>query len=161
MNRAPVCFKTNRRVEFRDTDAAGIVHFSAFFVYMEQAEHELLRHLGLSVMLEDADGHISWPRVSASCDYRNAAKFEDVLQIEVTINEVGHTSVTYGFCFTRDEVTIATGSITAVCCRIKPDGTHRATRIPVKIAEKLRGETEAESEESASKGQGNGGRGIA
>ncbi|MCG8653286.1 MAG: hypothetical protein MI861_25835, partial [Pirellulales bacterium] len=39
-------FSTKRRVEFRDTDAAGIVHFSAFFPMMEAAEHEMLRSLG-------------------------------------------------------------------------------------------------------------------
>ena len=51
-------FKTERRVEFRDTDAAGIVHFSVFFAYMEQAEHEFLRSLGLSVHGGvDADGN--------------------------------------------------------------------------------------------------------
>ena len=58
-------YKTTRRVEFRDTDAAGMVHFSVFFVYMEQAEHELLRHLGLSVVLSDESGPISFPRVAA------------------------------------------------------------------------------------------------
>lgn len=151
MIRAPVRFKTNRRVEFRDTDAAGIVHFSAFFVYMEQAEHEMLRHAGLSVVLEDADGPISWPRVSASCDYRNPAKFEDVLEIEVSVNELTRRSVTYGFRFTRDETLIATGSITAVCCRIRPDGSHRATRIPAWIARKLRGEEESKVAEAKSR----------
>lgn len=145
MIRAPVRFKTNRRVEFRDTDAAGIVHFSAFFVYMEQAEHEMLRHAGLSVILEDADGPISWPRVSASCDYRNPAKFEDVLQVEVSIDRLTQRSVTYGFRFTREETLIASGSITAVCCRIKPDGSHRAAKIPAWFARKLRGEEEPKS----------------
>lgn len=43
-------FKTKRRVEFRETDMAGIVHFSNFFAYMEQAEHALLRSLDLGVM---------------------------------------------------------------------------------------------------------------
>ena len=38
-------FTTARRIEFRDTDAAGIVHFSAFFLWMESAEHELLRRV--------------------------------------------------------------------------------------------------------------------
>ena len=41
--------QTRRRVEFRDTDAAGIVHFSAFFFWMESAEHELLRAAGVTV----------------------------------------------------------------------------------------------------------------
>ena len=43
-------FRSTRRIEFRDTDAAGIVHFSAFFYYMESVEHEFLRQLGLSVL---------------------------------------------------------------------------------------------------------------
>ena len=34
-------FVTTRRVEFCQTDAAGIMHFAAFFELMEQAEHEL------------------------------------------------------------------------------------------------------------------------
>ncbi|MFM8187245.1 MAG: acyl-CoA thioesterase [Pirellula sp.] len=42
-------FSWNRRVEFAETDAAGIVHFSSFFLYMEQAEHALFRSLGLSI----------------------------------------------------------------------------------------------------------------
>ena len=55
--RMPQSFRTSRRVEFRDTDAAGIVHFSVFFTWMEAAEHELLRSLGLSVVLEGRDRH--------------------------------------------------------------------------------------------------------
>ena len=82
---APLRFQTQRRVEFRDTDAAGIMHFSAFFVYMEQAEHELLRSLGLSVVAHDDEGEISWPRISATCDFRNPARFEDLLDIALTM----------------------------------------------------------------------------
>ena len=37
-------FHYRRRVEFCETDAAGIVHFSAYFQYMEQAEHSRSRH---------------------------------------------------------------------------------------------------------------------
>ena len=48
----PTPFHTTRFVEFSDTDMAGIVHFSAFFKYMEAAEHELLRSLGFSVYSE-------------------------------------------------------------------------------------------------------------
>ena len=43
-------FSATRRVEFRDTDAAGIMHFASFFPLMESVEHEFLRHLGLSVL---------------------------------------------------------------------------------------------------------------
>ncbi len=131
-------FLTTRRVEFRDTDAAGIVHFSVFFVYMEQAEHELLRHLGLSVMFVDDDGKLSFPRVGARCDYQSAAKFEDVLEIDVSIVRLGTKSVTYEFTFSHEGKPVASGQTTTVCCRFADDGTPQSVPIPTWIVEKLR-----------------------
>src|SRR5215212_657733 len=97
-----VAFVTTRRVEFSDTDAAGIMHFAAFFRMMEQAEHELLRSVGLSVVMHDDGGKISWPRVAATCDFIAAARFEDLLQIEVRISRLGEKSVSYAHRFFRD-----------------------------------------------------------
>jgi 4-hydroxybenzoyl-CoA thioesterase/acyl-CoA thioester hydrolase len=130
-------FKTTRRVEFHETDAAGIMHFSVFFNFMEEAEHEFLRQLGLSVLAEDDQGRISWPRVAARCDYLAAVKFEDVLDIEVRIVRVGHKSVTYEFSFSHEASAVATGQMTSVCCRFQPDGTPRSVPIPAWILEKL------------------------
>ena len=42
-------FVTTRRVEFADTDMAGIIHFANYYRYMEEAEHTFIRSLGLSV----------------------------------------------------------------------------------------------------------------
>ena len=50
-----------RRVQFYETDAAGIVHFSWYFRYMEEAEHALWRAAGLSV--PPPGGGVGWPRV--------------------------------------------------------------------------------------------------
>jgi 4-hydroxybenzoyl-CoA thioesterase/acyl-CoA thioester hydrolase len=133
----PLRFQTTRRVEFRDTDAAGIAHFSAFFVYMEQAEHELFRSLGTSVVTRDEEGEICWPRVRASCEYRNPAKFEDLLDVEVTVERLGRKSVTYAFRFTRDGLEIATGRVMTVCCRIRPGSPPAAIEIPSWLRERL------------------------
>jgi acyl-CoA thioester hydrolase len=130
---------TKRRVEFVETDAAGIVHFSAFFVYMEQAEHQLLRHLGLGVFLRDEQGDISWPRVSASCDFRGPARFEDEISIEVAVERVGEKSVTYVHRLTCDGRDIANGRMTAVCCRVHHGGLPEPIPIPPQIAAILRG----------------------
>ena len=82
-------FTTTRLVEFRDTDAAGIVHFATFFDWMEEVEHEFLRQLGLSVMMTDDNIRISFPRVHASCDYQSSLQFEDVVDIEMTVQQLG------------------------------------------------------------------------
>ncbi len=114
------CYRTTRRAEFRDTDAAGIVHFSRFFTWMEEAEHELLRLLGFSVMHHDAHGQISWPRVSAACDFRGSVRFEDVVQIELSIERIGEKSVSYVCKFWHEGKLIAEGKLVAVCCRLLP-----------------------------------------
>jgi YbgC/YbaW family acyl-CoA thioester hydrolase len=129
-------FTCHRRVEFRDTDAAGIAHFSVFFVWMEQSEHEALRHVGMSVM--DRESEISWPRVSATCNYQSPAFFEEELQIAVRIAQLGVKSVTYGFAFRCGVREIAAGQITTVCCRRGPDQSLTAVPIPDPLLDKLR-----------------------
>src|SRR5262249_23160983 len=67
-------FSYRRRVQFFETDAAGIVHFSSYFRYFEEAEHALWREAGMTIHPEDSS--IGWPRISASCEFRKALKFE-------------------------------------------------------------------------------------
>ena len=129
-------FKTTRRVQFHETDAAGICHFSSFFTYMEEAEHEMLRHCGLRVFHETETETISWPRVSAACDFRNPIRFEEIIDIEVRVVERTRRSVTYGFRFSRDGKLIAEGRMTSVCCRMTENGP-RAIEIPDWIERKL------------------------
>ncbi len=112
----PDVFKTQRRIEFRDTDMAGIAHFSNFFAYMEQAEHALLRSLNLGVICKLDGREISFPRVNAQCNYRQAIRFEEIIDIHVVVEKIGTKSITYGFHFFRDETPVADGSITVVCC---------------------------------------------
>ncbi len=131
-------FRTARRVEFSDTDAAGIAHFTAFFRYMEQAEHELLRSVGLSVFMQVVGQEITWPRVSSKCDFRSMAKFEEVLEIAVNISRLGEKSITWSFRFTIGPREVASGEITAVCCRVAPDSSLTSTPIPPLFLAKLR-----------------------
>jgi acyl-CoA thioester hydrolase len=137
-------FVTSRRVEFSDTDAAGIMHFVAFFRMMEQAEHELLRSVGLSVIMQDSEGKISWPRVAASCDFQAAARFEDVLQIEVQVLRLGEKSISYAHRFLRDGQLLATGRVTAVCCRVQEGTLPKSMPIPASFVKKLKAFVAAE-----------------
>lgn len=135
-------FKTSRRVEFSDTDAAGIMHFSAFFRFMEQAEHDLLRSLGLSVVMSDdvtdaGGGRLSWPRVHSHCDFRVPAHYEDVVEIDVSITRLGEKSATYSFRFELAGRELATGKITSVCCRIVASKPPQSVAIPEWFRAKL------------------------
>lgn len=131
-------FTTRRRVEFRDTDAAGIVHFSAFFFWMESAEHELLRAAGIAVVERGADDvDASWPRVSASCDYVSAVRFGEEIDIAVTVEALGRASVTYAFAFSQPGRDIARGRVVAVRCLMRPGRKPEAVAIPDEIVARL------------------------
>jgi YbgC/YbaW family acyl-CoA thioester hydrolase len=80
-------FKVQRRVEFSETDAAGIVHFSNFFRYMESVEHAFFRSLGHSVMWRDHQPPLGFPRVHAECDYQSPLRFEDLVEIHLLVRE--------------------------------------------------------------------------
>ena len=131
-------FTSQRQIEFRDTDAAGIVHFSVFFTIMENAEHAFLRSLGLSVHMREGGEILSWPRVAAKCDYKSPARFEDVLNLELAVVRLGASSVTYRIRFLLDSREIAVGEMTAVCCRIRENSPPKAVAMPAEIANSLR-----------------------
>lgn len=128
---------TRRRIEFGDTDMAGIVHFANFFRFMEAAETEFLNSLGLSVSWQAGEQRLGFPRVSASCDFASPARFQDVLDIAVNVEEVGRKSVRYRFDFTKNGQAVAVGRITAVFCRSTPDHKFESMEIPPEIRSKL------------------------
>ena len=130
-------YHTKRRIEFSDTDLAGIVHFSRFFVFMETVEHQFLRSLGTSVSTEWDGNRIGWPRLAASCEYFHPVKFEDVLDIHLTVARKGTTSITYQFVFTKGEIEVARGQVTAACCICNPGEKLKAIPIPDFIAERI------------------------
>lgn len=137
---AGFCFRN--RVEFADTDMAGIMHFSRYFVYMEMAENAFWRSLGLSVHREIEGKNVSWPRIHAACDYRKPLRFDDEVDIHVTVKERAEKTVEFGFLFVKNdagqETEVAEGVLKVICVRLNgPDGSMSAIAIPAEIRERL------------------------
>lgn len=136
-------FKVTRRVEFSETDMAGIVHFSNFFRYMESAEHAFYRSLGFSVILKQFDPELGFPRVHAECDYKKPLRFEEFVQVHLLVREKRSRVISYFFRFNKvDErggnaELIATGLVTVVCVAHYKDGKMEAVPIPGPLADKI------------------------
>jgi YbgC/YbaW family acyl-CoA thioester hydrolase len=129
-------FRYARRVQFAETDLAGIVHFSWMFRYMEEAEHAAWRAAGLTIA--EKNGELGWPRVAASFEFRSPLRFEDEFEVVVRLVEVGTRSLQYEHTISKGEVLVGSGRITTVCTRTNADGSIRATEIPAEIIRKLR-----------------------
>jgi len=134
----PPQFTFSRRVQFSDTDMAGIVHFANFYRYMEEAEHELFRSLGFKIVENQPDGSVvGWPRVRASCTFEAPAFYDDLIEIDVIIARLGFKSLTMSFHFRRGETRLATGELKTVFCRFERGGTFESIGIPQAYTDKL------------------------
>ena len=126
-------FTITRRVEFSETDMAGIVHFSNFCRYMEHAEHAFFRSLDRSIV--DPELGIGWPRVHLSCDFKKPLRFEDEVDIQLLVSAKTSKSISYQFRFRVADEEAARGALTVVCVRRNEAGEMKATSIPPEIAD--------------------------
>ena len=136
----PYEFKMIRRIEFAETDLAGIVHFSNFFRMMEATEHAFFRSLGSSIHSDGDRSATGWPRVNASCDYVRPLRFEDEVEIHLVVSEVRNRSIRYQFTFRKlpERVEVAHGAISAVCATVdRSTGKLMPVSIPDRIREKI------------------------
>lgn len=131
-------FRYTRRVQFVETDMVGIVHFSMYFRYIEEAEHALWRAAGVPIILGGGDA--GWPRVSATFDYKSPLRFDDEFEIAVEVSAVTRRTIRYGFTLTRGGAPIGTGSLTAVRARTE-GGRLQSLDVPSDVVERLRAAT--------------------
>jgi YbgC/YbaW family acyl-CoA thioester hydrolase len=108
------------RVAWVDTDAGGRIHFTAAFRWAEAAETSLMRKLG---MLEDWG---DYPRRHVEAEYLQVLRFEDEFELQLRVDAVGKTSITYGWEIVRDGEVCIRGNHTVV----RVDRNGRAERVP-------------------------------
>jgi acyl-CoA thioester hydrolase len=134
-------FKLVHRVDFFETDRAGIVHFSNYFRFMEMAESAFFRALGLSIAIGAEGPQVGWPRVHAGCDFHLPLQFEDEVEVHLLVAEKKSKALTYLFKLRKLNATppieVARGRITVVCVTKPPGGPMRSTHIPAEIAERI------------------------
>jgi YbgC/YbaW family acyl-CoA thioester hydrolase len=128
-------FRTVLRVTWADTDAAQVVHYSNYFRFLERAEEDFYRFLGFS-FFDIAKTGLWLPRVEAFCRYKKPARFNDLIEVELAVEELREKSIKYGFRMFNK----GTGALLAegyVVIVMADRQTQRAVPIPREIAEKL------------------------
>jgi len=85
------------RVQFADVDGSRRIHFTAMFRYMEVAEHELMRNIGLPYATALEMEGLAFPRAHLSCDFRGPIVYDDELDVSARIARVGTSSWTVAF----------------------------------------------------------------
>ena len=124
------------RVYYEDTDAAGVVYYANYFRFMERCRTEWLRELGFEQdSLREQMGIVFVVR-SASAEYRQPARFNDLLWVTAEIIEQTRTRLRARQTVLRqaDDALLCAGEIALVCVDAQ---SFRPTAIPQAILEKL------------------------
>jgi acyl-CoA thioester hydrolase len=93
----PQKFTIEERVRWGDVDAARIIFYGAYIRFFEIAETELFRSIGLPYgkIFDELD--IWLPRVHLECDFRQAARLDDLLEVSVYVGRIGNKSMRFDF----------------------------------------------------------------
>ena len=128
-----MAFAYRTRVRFVDTDASLRIHFTAMLRHFEAAEQDFLRSLDLDFQDMNATG-IGFPRVHVECTYTGAVRYDDRLDIAVSVGRIGNTSYTLAYAATVEDRPVAHGRITVVALDLK---TQKAIPLPEILAKRF------------------------
>ena len=129
-------FTIEERVRWGDVDAARIIFYGAYIHFFEFAETELFREVGLHYGVMFDELRIWLPRVHLECDFRRAARLDDLLEVSVYVGRVGNKSMRLNFEVRRkglDEL-IATAHFVLAAVN---QNTFETVPIPLELREKL------------------------
>jgi YbgC/YbaW family acyl-CoA thioester hydrolase len=129
-------FTIEERVRWGDVDAARIIFYGAYIHFFEFAETELFREVGLAYGKMFDELNIWLPRVHLECDFRHAARLDDLLEVSVYVGRFGTKSMKLNFEVRRkhEEEVIATAHF--VLAAVDQE-TFETVPIPAEMRERL------------------------
>ena len=125
---------STRRIEFSETDMAGLVHFSNFFKYMETAERDFFEAAGVELIRTELGELVGWPRARAECKFSAPLRFGDTIDIHLAVKSVKDRAIDYQFrifrCNTDGSRTQAgKGHMTTILAKLDKGGELQSTEL--------------------------------
>ncbi len=130
-------FTADYRANFSDTDAAGIVHFSTIFFWVEATEEALFRQLQLPFFKTEGAKLTGFPRVRVECDYLSPIHREEVVTLALSPLEIGDKKLVWAFAASVGERAVAKGALTTVYAWREGQGPLSAALVPLAIKQAL------------------------
>lgn len=99
------------RVPYYDTDKMAVVYHANYIKYFETGRTELLRAQGMSNRHIEEQGYY-FPLLSASAEYHWPAVYDDLLDMETTLDTQLGVRITFNYRIFRGEQLLCSGSTT-------------------------------------------------
>jgi YbgC/YbaW family acyl-CoA thioester hydrolase len=113
-------FVTTDYIRWEDIDLAGVARYSAYTRFLDIAETDLYRSLGIPLSKLHAQSKMWLPRKVMHFEYFSPAKLDDQVVIMAYFSNIGHSSVTMNVDLFRDDrkTLIAAAHLVLVCVDI-------------------------------------------
>lgn len=102
-----LCHRVEEHVRWSDVDASGIIRWSTYPRFVELAETELFRAAGFPYARLWDQLDIWLPRVQVHFDYRNPARLDELIAIEIWVGRIGRSSIRLEFAMTKPDGQLA------------------------------------------------------
>ena len=130
--------KTNiieQRVYYADTDHGQVVYYANYLKWFETGRTEILRQSGFDYNDFEKQNIIA-PVVEVKCNYKQPAKYNDIIIIKTAIENIGNSSIKFHYEILRkdDNKLLAEGYTVNVFVNRK---TMKSARIPDNLRKAL------------------------
>ena len=120
------------RVFYEDTDFSGYVYHANYLKYCERARSDYLRVIGVDQNAMFANG-LAFVVRRMDCEFLRTCKFEDVLDVETRLLDMGGARFELAQLVKRGEEQLFAAKVTVAII----DGQGRPKRIPPELAQKF------------------------
>lgn len=133
---------STRRIEFSETDMAGLVHFSNFFRYLETAERDFFEAIGVDLINTSNGELLGWPRARAECKFAAPLRFGDTIDIHLAVKAVKERSIDYQFRIVRNNpdgsrTQAAKAHMTTILSKLTEQGELQSLEIPAYVRARI------------------------
>lgn len=126
--------KTEVRVLYGDTDRMGVVYYANYLRWFEAGRNEFIRAKGLRYRDFEERFGLVLPVAEAGVKYLEPARYDDLIQVETSLVEMGRASARFAYRLMREDAVITTGFTVHACV----DGSGRIVRMPEELTRLLR-----------------------
>ena len=127
-------FKWSVRIYFEDTDSGGVVYHSNYLKFMERARTEWLRSIELNQANMKKKDKIMFVVANVNIDYKKAARFNDQLDIETSIDKIGASRVDLTQNIMKNSDLYTSAKVNIACIHSE---TFKPQRIPKLIKQQM------------------------
>ncbi|MCK5487378.1 MAG: acyl-CoA thioesterase [Desulfobacterales bacterium] len=130
-----IIHRTECRVIYGDTDSGGVVYYANYLRFFEAGRTEILRAHGASYRKLEEQGYIL-PVVECHSRYKASARYDDLLIVETSIQDVKKMSCRFNHRVIRadDQRLLVKGYTIHACVDLQ----GKLTRFPDYFLEKLK-----------------------